>query len=105
LQPNAPIAKLLEADQLYVMVYVPQTEIGRVHIGEKAQARVDTFGDRPFDAVVEQIRQQAEFLPRNVQTKKEREHEVIGVKLRVLNPKGELRAGINADVTFLGEND
>lgn len=105
LQPNAPIANLLEADQLYVVVYVPQTEIGRVRVGEKAQVRVDTFGDRLFDAVVEQIRQQAEFLPRNVQTKKEREHQVIGVKLRVRNPNGDLRAGINADVTFLGESD
>jgi multidrug resistance efflux pump len=88
-----------------VVVYVPQTEIGRIRVGEKAQVRVDTFGDRTFDAVVEQIRQQAEFLPRNVQTKKEREHQVIGVKLRVRNPNGDLRAGINADVTFLGESD
>lgn len=103
LQPNAPIAKLLEADQLYVIVYVPQTEIGKVRVGQKAQIRVDTYGDRPFNAVVEQIRQQAEFLPRNVQTKEEREHQVIGVRLRVQDPKGELRAGINADVTFLAE--
>ena len=36
LPPNAPLAKVLEADQLYVMVYVPQTEVGRVHIGDKA---------------------------------------------------------------------
>lgn len=103
LQPNAPIAKLLEADQLYVIVYVPQTEIGHVRIGQKAEIRVDTFGKRPFNAAVEQIRQQAEFLPRNVQTKEEREHQVIGVKLRVENQKGELRAGINADVVFLEE--
>jgi multidrug resistance efflux pump len=103
LQPNAPIAKLLEADQLYVVVYVPQTQIGKVHVGQKAQIRVDTYGDQPFDAIVEQIRQQAEFLPRNVQTKEEREHQVIGVRLRVENPKGALRAGINADVTFLAE--
>jgi multidrug resistance efflux pump len=82
---------------------VPQTEIGKVHVGQKAQIRVDTYGDRTFDAVVEQIRQQAEFLPRNVQTKEEREHQVIGVRLRVENTKGELRAGINADVTFLAE--
>jgi HlyD family secretion protein len=101
LQQNAPIAKLLEADQLYVIVYVPQTEIGKVRVGQKAEIRIDTYGDRAFDAVVEQIRQQAEFLPRNVQTKEEREHQVLGVKLRVQNPKGELRAGINADVTFL----
>jgi len=103
LQPNAPMAKLLEADQLYVIVYVPQTQIGHVRIGQKAEIRVDAFGKRAFNAVVEQIRQQAEFLPRNVQTKEEREHQVIGVKLRVENPKGELRAGINADVVFLEE--
>jgi len=55
--------------------------------------------------VVEQIRQQAEFLPRNVQTKEEREHQVFGVKLRVEDPENRLRAGINADVKFLGNSE
>ena len=100
LPANATVAKLLEADQLYVVVYVPQGEIGRVHLGQDAEVRVDAF-DHPFHARVEQIRQQAEFLPRNVQTKQEREHQVVGVKLRVDNPDARLRAGINADVKFL----
>jgi len=86
-----------------VIVYMPQTQIGHVRVRQKAEIRVDAFGKRPFNAVVEQIRQQAEFLPRNVQTKEEREHQVIGVKLRVENPQGELRAGISADVVFLEE--
>jgi len=103
LPPNAPLAKVLEADQLYVMVYVPQTEIGRVHIGDKAAATVDSFPHRTFPARVEQIRQQAEFLPRNVQTREERVHEVMGVKLRVDNSSNLLRAGVNADVKFLPE--
>jgi len=101
LPPNAPLAKVLEADQLYVMVYVPQTEIGRVHIGDKAAISVDSFPHRTFPARVEQIRQQAEFLPRNVQTREERVHEVMGVKLRVDNSSNLLRAGVNADVKFL----
>jgi len=103
LLPNAPLAKVLEADQLYVMVYVPQTEIGGVHIGDKAEVTVDSFPHRSFPARVEQIRQQAEFLPRNVQTREERVHEVMGVKLRVDNSSNLLRAGINADVKFLPE--
>jgi multidrug resistance efflux pump len=90
----------LEADQLYVMVFVPQGEIGRVRVGQAANVLVDAFPNEPFQAVVEQIRQHAEFLPRNVQTKEEREHQVIGVKLRVDNPESKLRAGINADVRF-----
>jgi multidrug resistance efflux pump len=97
---NAPLARLLEADQLYVMVFVPQGEIGKVRVGQAAHVLIDAFPDEPFHAVVEQIRQQAEFLPRNVQTKEEREHQVIGVKLRVDNPESKLRAGINADVRF-----
>ena len=103
LPPNAPLAKVLEAGQLYVMVYVPQTEIGRVHIGDKAEVSVDSFPHRTFPARVEQIRQQAEFLPRNVQTREERVHEVMGVKLRVENSSNLLRAGVNADVKFLPE--
>jgi multidrug resistance efflux pump len=97
---NAPVAKLLESDQLYVIVYVPQDQIGKVQIGQSADVKVDAFPEESFKGVVEQIRQQAEFLPRNVQTKEEREHQVVGVKLRVENPESKLRAGINADVRF-----
>jgi multidrug resistance efflux pump len=97
---NAPVARLLEADQLYVVVFVPQGEIGKVRIGQSADVQVDAFPGESFKGVVEQIRQQAEFLPRNVQTKEEREHQVIGVKLRVENTESKLRAGINADVRF-----
>jgi HlyD family secretion protein len=95
------IARLLESDQLFVMVYVPQDRIGMIRVGQKAEVTVDAFPKRPFSATVEQIRQKAEFLPRNVQTAEEREHQVIGVKLRVDNHENKLRAGINADVKFL----
>jgi HlyD family secretion protein len=97
---NAPVAKLLEADQLYVMVYVPQSQVGRVRVGQPARITVDAFPDQQFTGTVEQIRQQAEFLPRNVQTREEREHQVFGVKVRVNNPDRKLRAGVQADVSF-----
>jgi len=100
LPSNSPVAQLLEADQLYLMVYVPETQIGGVAIGQCAQISVDTFPGRTFQAHVEQIRQQSEFLPRNVQTKEERVHQVIGVKLRIDNQENRLRAGVSADVQF-----
>src|SRR5215471_10711293 len=103
LPANSPVAQLLEADQLYLMVYVPETEIGSVQIGKAAEIHVDTYPGRTFRAQVEQIRQQSEFLPRNVQTKEERIHQVIGVKLRVENRESLLRAGVSADVQFASE--
>ena len=103
LAANSPVAQLLEADQLYLMVYVPETQIGVVQIGKTAQLRVDTFPNESFRAHVEQIRHRSEFLPRNVQTQEERVHQVIGVKLRVENPNNRLRAGVSADVQFVPE--
>jgi HlyD family secretion protein len=96
--PNTPVATLLERDQIYVRIYIPETEIGHVQLGQKAEVRVDSFPKTVFDGTVEQINQQAEFLPRNVQTREERVHQVFGVKVRIDDPSGHIRAGMAADV-------
>jgi len=96
--PNTPIATLLERDQIYVRIYIPETEIGRVHVGQKADIRVDSFPNEVFPGVVEQINQQAEFLPRNVQTREERVHQVFGVKVRIGDTSRRVLAGMAADV-------
>ena len=96
--PNTPIATLLERDQIYVRIYIPETEIGRIRLGQKAEVRVDSFPNTVFDGIVEQISQQAEFLPRNVQTREERVHQVIGVKIRINDPASRVLAGMAADV-------
>ncbi|HUI52988.1 MAG TPA: efflux RND transporter periplasmic adaptor subunit [Terriglobales bacterium] len=98
--PNTPIATLLESDQIYVRIYIPETQIGRVHLGQKAQIRVDSYPHQVFDGAVEQINQQAEFLPRNVQTVEERVHQVFGVKVRIDDSSHRVRAGMAADVTL-----
>jgi len=96
--PNTPVATLLERDQIYVRIYVPETQIGRVQLGEKAQIRIDSFPNQIFNGTVEQINQQAEFLPRNVQTIEERVHQVFGVKVRIDDSSHRIRAGMAADV-------
>jgi HlyD family secretion protein len=103
ISPNTPVATLLERDQIYVRIYIPETEIYRVHVGQKAQITVDSAGKQPFDGLVEQINQQAEFLPRNVQTREERVHQVFGVKVRINDPSHRVLAGMAADVKLLGE--
>src|ERR1700756_2484030 len=49
--PNTPVATLLEKDQIYVRIYIPETEIYRVHSGQKAQITVDSVGKQAFDGV------------------------------------------------------
>jgi HlyD family secretion protein len=96
--PNTPVATLLESDQIYVRIYVPETELNKVALGQKAQVRVDPFQKQTFDGVVEQINQQAEFLPRNVQTREERVHQMFGVKVRIDDPSRRVLPGMAADV-------
>jgi multidrug resistance efflux pump len=77
---------------------VPETELARVHLGQPASVRVDSFGGRAFSGHVGQIASEAEFLPRNVQTKSDREHEVFGVKVYVDNAEQVLKSGMSATV-------
>jgi HlyD family secretion protein len=102
--PNTPVATLLEKDQIYVRIYIPETEYGRLKLGQKAEVRVDSFPKTVFEGVLEQINQQAEFLPRNVQTREERVHQVFGVKIRINDPAGRVLAGMAADVKLKAEN-
>ena len=101
--PNREVATLLLTNHLWVRVFVPEPWLGRVKLGEAATVRVDTFPGRDFKGVIEQIARAAEFTPRNVQTTEERVKQVFGVKVRLDNKDGDLRAGMSADVTFGNE--
>lgn len=92
------VITMLEASQLWVKVYVPETELANVHLGQTATVRVDSFSGKDFKGHVGQIASQAEFLPRNVQTKSDREHQVFGVKVYVDNAQQILKSGMSATV-------
>jgi multidrug resistance efflux pump len=92
------VMTMLESSQLWVKVYVPETELAQVHLGQRAAVQVDSYGGRAFDGHVGQIASAAEFLPRNVQTKSDREHEVFGVKVYVDNAQQVLKSGMSATV-------
>ena len=96
-EPNQPVAKMLEPSQLWVRVYVPEPELGRVRVGEKAAVRVDTFPKREFAGHVVEIRTQSEYTPRNVQTLDQRMDQVFGVKVAI-DPAPELKPGMAATV-------
>jgi HlyD family secretion protein len=100
LAPNREIATLLLTNHLWVRVFVPEPWLGHIKLGDAVKARVDSFPDKDFPGTVEQIGREAEFTPRNVQTVGERIKQVFGVKVRLDNAEGKLRAGMSADVTF-----
>jgi HlyD family secretion protein len=100
LAPNQQIATLLFTDHIWVRVFVPEPWLGHIKIGDAVKVRVDAFAEKDFLGAVEQIQRSAEFTPRNVQTVGERVKQVFGVKVKLDNSEGKLRAGMAADVFF-----
>jgi HlyD family secretion protein len=96
LAPNTPAAKLLEPAELYVRIYVPETEIGHVHPGLEIPIFVDSFPGRAFRGRVESVASEGEFTPRNLQTADERADQVFAARVRIVEGSDLLRAGMAA---------
>lgn len=99
LAPNREVATLVLASDIWVRVYVPETWLGYMKVGDAVRVKVDSFPDKTFNGSVEQIARVAEFTPRNVQTVEERIKQTFGIKIR-LDAVNELRAGMSVDVVF-----
>jgi HlyD family secretion protein len=97
---NQPVVRILRADDLWVKVYVPETDLGKVRLGQTADVNIDSYPGRHFEGKVIQIASISEFTPRNVQSADERRHQVFGIKVRVADPEGIFKSGMAAEVTL-----
>lgn len=97
--PNQPVAEILESDQLWVRVYVPETLLGLIKVGQRVGVTIDTFPNRTFGGRVATVASRGEYTPRNVQTRAQRAEQVFGVKVLV-DPNPDLKAGMAAEVDF-----
>jgi HlyD family secretion protein len=98
LAANATAVRLLEPAQLYVRIYVPETEIGRIRPGMTVPIVVDSFAGRSFAGRVESVAGEGEYTPRNLQTADERADQVFAARVRIDEGADVLRAGMAAFV-------
>jgi HlyD family secretion protein len=102
-QPGQPVLTVMDPDDRWVQIYVPENRIGTVFIGQRAVITSDSYPDREHHGEVSFIAGEAEFTPRNVQTREERVKLVYAVRVRVLDdPEMVLKPGVPADVALVG---
>ncbi len=94
---------IVDLQDCWIMAYVSEKSLGRVHTGQKASVSVDSFPDKTFPGRVVYISSEAEFTPKNVQTKEERVKLVFGVKVEIDNARELLKPGMPADVIIQAE--
>jgi multidrug resistance efflux pump len=95
--PNQTVAEILESSQLWVRVYVPETELGLIAVGQPVRVHIDTYPNETFSGHIASVSSQGEYTPRNVQTRAQRAEQVFGVKVLV-DPNPKLKAGMAASV-------
>lgn len=95
---GAPVVTIGDLKNPWVRVYVKEDKLNTVKIGQKAFVSVDSYPGRVFEGTISHISSEAEFTPKNIQTKEERVKLVFAMKVAVKNDGLELKPGMPADV-------
>ncbi|HWR35014.1 MAG TPA: efflux RND transporter periplasmic adaptor subunit [Clostridia bacterium] len=95
--PGTPIVTTAQLSDVWMRGYVPETDLGRVKLGQPVCVTSDTFLGKQYSGRVTFISSQAEFTPKMVQTQKERVKLVYRIKVDIANPELELKPGMPAD--------
>jgi multidrug resistance efflux pump len=98
--PNGPVVTLANLDTVELTVYINADQFDRISLNQTVIVSVDSFPERSFEGTVVYIADEAEFTPRNVQTREERVNLVYAVKIHLENPDHALKPGMPADAAF-----
>lgn len=96
--PGTKLLTLADLSEVWAMVYVPQPLLAKLSLDMPVEGLVPEMGDRRFAGRVSRINDEAEFTPKNVQTREERTRLVYGVKVSFPNPGRSLKPGMTIEV-------
>jgi len=98
--PGTKLLTLANIKEIWAYVYVPQTMIAKLSPNMKVTGHLPEVGDRSFQGHIVKINDEAEFTPKNVQTRSERERLVFGVKINFAESNTEevLKPGMTIEV-------
>jgi len=102
--PGAVLVQLIDLREVKATFYVPNAEIAVIQPGIEAQVLADAYPDRTFLGTVRTVSLKAEFTPRNIQTRTDRDRLVYPVEVVIANADMKLRAGMPVQVTIPGTN-
>lgn len=97
--PGKTLLTIADPTDLFVRVFVPETRIGQVKIGQAATVSTDSLTDQ-FRGAVSYVASEAEFTPNNVQTAEQRVKLVYEVRVTISDPSRSLKSGMPVDVTL-----
>lgn len=101
ISPMSSLFKIADLSEVELSVFISETDLGKVKLGDKVDVTTDSFEDKTYEGTVIFISPEAEFTPKNIQTKDERTKLVFEVKIKIPNPDQELKPGMPADAVIV----
>ncbi len=100
--PGSVLVRLVDLSEPKATFYLPNAEVGAVRPGAAAVVVADAWPGERFEGTVRTVSLEAEFTPRNIQTRTDRDRLVYPVEVTVKDPAHRLRAGMPVQVTIPG---
>jgi HlyD family secretion protein len=94
---GSTIVSLGDLEHPWLRAYINETDLGRVKVGGKARLTTDSFPGKTYDGRISFIASEAEFTPKQIQTKEERVKLVYRIKIEVENSRHELKNNMPVD--------
>lgn len=98
--PGTTLATILDPEDMWIKIYIPGAKLSQIKMGGMVSITADSYPDEMFKGQIQFISTQAEFTPKNIQTKEERTTTVYAIKINLNEGKDQLKAGMTADVTL-----
>jgi len=98
--PGMVVMTIGDTRRPWVRVYIGERDIGKVRIGQEAFVTTDAYPRRKFPGTLRYIANEAEFTPKNIQTREERVKLVYEARVYLSNEEGILKPGMPADVSL-----
>jgi HlyD family secretion protein len=101
LAAGSTILTIGDLEHPWLRAYVNETDLGRVKLGQKVKLTTDSFPGKVYNGVITFISSDAEFTPKQIQTKEERVKLVYRIKIDVDNKSHELKSNMPVDAEIV----
>ena len=101
LAAGTTVVSLGDLDHPWLRAYINETDLGRVKLNQVARLKTDSFANKFYSGRISFISPEAEFTPKQIQTKEERVKLVYRIKIDVDNKAHELKNNMPVDAELI----
>lgn len=101
--PGTTLISLANPYDIWAYFYVPYGMLYKLRVGQTVSGFLPEAENMKFRGKIIKISEEAEFTPKNVQTREERTRLVYGVKVQFENPDLTLKSGMTIESTLLND--